>query len=311
MIALYIILAVLFFVAVNILIGSFVGYKMSFYVNRKEKSNKITKKMTSDEFDPYLDLIDECKEKILALPSEKVSITSHDNLKLSATYYEYSKDAPIEILVHGYRSNSHRDMAIYILRALKLKHSALVIDQRASGLSEGKVTTFGIKERYDVLDWANYLVERFPLNKIILAGVSMGTATVLMATGLDLPKNVWYVIADCGFSCVKGIITDVMDKMGLPSKILFPMVQIGAKLYGKFNVLETSPIEEIKKSKVPVIFFHGTKDNFVPYQMSVDNFNACPTKKKLVSFEGVGHALCYYADPEKYFSELVEFEKSL
>ena len=311
MITLYIILAVLFFVAVNILIGSFVGYKMSFYVNRKEKSNKITTKMTSDDFVPYYGLIDDCKEKILVLPSEKVSIISHDNLKLVATYYEYSKDAPIEILVHGYRSNSHRDMAIYILRALKLKHSALVIDQRASGYSEGKVTTFGIKERYDVLDWANYLAKRFPENKIILSGISMGTATVLMATGLDLPKNVWYVVADCGFSCIKSIITNVMDKMGLPSKILFPMVQIGAKLYGKFNVLETSPIEEIKKSKVPVIFFHGTKDNFVPYQMSVDNYNACPTKKKLVSFEGVSHALCYYAQTEKYFNELVEFEKSL
>lgn len=311
MLALYIIIAVLFFVAINIFIGSYVGYKMSFHVNRKEKSNKITTKMMPNDFDAYHDFIFDCRDKILALPSESVFITSHDNLKLHATYYEFCKGAPIEILVHGYRSNSHRDMAIYILRCQKLKHNALVIDQRAGGLSEGKVITFGIKERYDILSWSNYLVERFPDCKIILSGISMGSATVLMATGLDLPKNIWYVVADCGYSCVRSIITDVMKKLKLPANALFPFVKIGAKLYGKFNIEETSPIDEIKKSKVPIIFFHGTKDDFVPYQMGVDNFNACPTKKKLVTFTGVGHALCYYAEPDKYFNELVEFEKSL
>ena len=311
MIALYIILSILFFIGANILIGSYVGYKNSFYSNKKDVTNKITKKMMSGEFDPYYDFIFECRDKILTLPSEDVYITSHDGLKLHATFYELFKGAPVEILVHGYRSNSHRDMAVYILRCIELKRNALVIDQRASGLSDGNVITFGIKERYDVLDWANYLAKRFPESKIVLSGISMGTATVLMATGLDLPKNVWYVIADCGYSNVRDIISAVMKRLHLPAKMLFPFVKIGAKLYGKFNVEETSPIEEIKKSKVPIIFLHGTNDNYVPYQMGVDNFNTCPTKKKLVPFENVGHALCYYVDPDKYLNELIEFEKSL
>lgn len=311
MIALYIILSILFFIGLNILIGSYVGYRNSFYSNKKDVPNKITKKMMSNDFDPYYDFIFECRDKILALNSEDVYITSHDGLKLHATYYENFKGAPVEILVHGYRSNSHRDMAVYILRCIKLKRNALVIDQRASGLSDGNVITFGIKERYDVLDWTNYLVKRFPDGKIILSGISMGTATVLMATGLDLPKNVWYVIADCGYRNVREIISDVMKKLHLPAKMMFPFVKIGAKLFGKFDVEETSPIDEIKKSKVPIIFIHGTNDNYVPYQMGVDNFNACPTKKKLVTFEKVGHALCYYADPDKYLTELIEFEKSL
>ena len=98
MIALYIILAVLFFIAINIFIGSYVGYKMSFYSDRQDKPHKITKKMMPDDFVPYYDFIFECRDKVLALPSEQISITSHDGLKLHAKYYEYAPGAVTEIM---------------------------------------------------------------------------------------------------------------------------------------------------------------------------------------------------------------------
>lgn len=63
-----------------------------------------------------------------------------------------------------------------------------MVDERAHGKSEGKVITFGIRERCDCKLWAEYAVKRYGENKdIFLAGVSMGAASVMMASNLGLP----------------------------------------------------------------------------------------------------------------------------
>ena len=63
------------------------------------------------------------------------------------------------------------------------KSASLHIDQRAAGESEGKYIGFGVLESRDCCLWAQYIAKRFgPDQKIILAGLSMGASTVLMAT---------------------------------------------------------------------------------------------------------------------------------
>lgn len=243
-----------------------------------------------------------------ALPSREVEIKSHDGLTLRGKYYEHFPDAPIEIMMHGYQGNSERDMNGGIFRSRDCGHNALVVDHRASGRSEGKVISFGINEHRDCLLWIDFILKEInPEAKIILTGVSMGAATVMIASGTDLPKNVIGVLADCGYTSNEDIIKKVIREMKLPADILYPFARLGARIFGKFNLDEFSPIEQVKKSKIPIIFFHGDADDFVPCEMSQRNFDACGTEKKLVIVKGAGHGLAFPYNEEYYLEEANKF----
>ena len=117
----------------------------------------------------------------------------------------------------------------------------ILVDERAHGESGGNVTTFGIRERRDVLSWARYAEERFGKERpLILSGVSMGAAAVLMAAGEPLPENVCGIVADCPFSSPEAIIRTVMK--GMHVSFLWPSVALSALLFGHFSLTQSSAL---------------------------------------------------------------------
>ena len=243
------------------------------------------------------------------LPSVKLFMTSRDGLSLCGTYYEKEKGAPIEILFHGYKGTALRDLSGGIYRCHRLGHNVLVVDHRASGKSEGRVITFGVKEALDCLDWIDLVIKQIDSNaKIIIGGVSMGAATVMTAAGEKLPENVVGVVADCGYTSTEAIVKKVMKDMKLPPDLLYPFARLGAILFGHFDPDKRSPIKAMQRCTLPIIFFHGDVDGYVPCYMSEQNFNACISqKKRLVIVKGADHGLCLPVDVDGYILELEEF----
>lgn len=238
-----------------------------------------------------------------------VEIKSFDGLTLRGRYYECRKGGTIEILFHGYRGNSFRDLCGGVSRCFRLGHNALIVDHRASGRSEGRVITFGAKECRDCVDWVNFAIKNIdPDARIIITGISMGAATVMMAASKELPANVVGVLADCGYTSTRDIIKKVMRDMKLPPNLLYPFARLSAIVFGGFDPDADSPIESMKKCKIPVIFFHGDVDAYVPCYMSEQNFGACASeKKRFVVTPGAGHGLCFPTDQEAYLEALREF----
>ena len=98
----------------------------------------------------------------------------------------------------------------------------------------------------------------------------------------------------------------------MPPNLMYPFIKLGARIFGGFDLEKYSPIEAMKKCTIPIIFIHGTTDDFVPYEMSVENFNACTHKcKKMVTVEGAGHGLAYLKDTDGYFKGIREFDELL
>ena len=299
---------VLFLIAA-VLIISYICFRMAFYADRRKQTAPDMLDLPDGEaYKPFLGYMEQCAKEVRAMPCEELYTTSFDGLSLYGRYYEYAPGAPIELMLHGYRGSAERDLSGGVRRAFRLGHSVLLVDQRCSGKSGGNVITFGIKEHKDCLNWVEKLRERFGPNvKIILTGISMGAATVLLAAGQQLPDNVIGVLADCGYTSAKDIIQLLIKSIGLPPKLAYPFVKLGAKLYGGFDLEEVSPCEEIKKATLPVIFFHGEDDHFVPCYMSRQNYDACQSRKKLVTIAGAGHGLSYPVDKERYLAAMKEF----
>ena len=306
---LWILLGVLAFLLIGFLAITYICYRITFYAPKR-------KPLQEDEFDipegeiyePWRESMVKWTKEVRAMPAQEFSITSHDGLKLYARFYEYAPGAPIELMFHGYRGSAERDLSGGVQRCRKLGRSTFLVDQRCSGKSDGSTITFGIQEHKDCLAWVDFMVKHFgPDVKIILTGISMGASTVLMAAGNPLPPQVIGVLADCGFSDAGSIIRDVAKKMGLPVKLSYPFVKLGAKLFGHFDLEETSAVEAMKHCTVPVIFFHGENDDFVPCQMSRDVYAACQSRKRLVTVPGAGHGLSYLLAPAEYLDALRSF----
>ena len=99
--------------------------------------------------------------------------------------------------------------------------------------------------------------------------------------------------------------------MHLPDNLLYPFVRLGARLFGRFDPDSNSPIASMPNCRVPVIFFHGDTDAFVPMSMSEENHNACAAPKHFVITPGAGHGLCFPVDVDTYVREIEEFFKPL
>ena len=244
-----------------------------------------------------------------SMPHTDVSVVSFDGLTLRGKFYEYEKGAPIELMLHGYKGDSERDLCGGVARCFALGHSAFIIDHRASGRSDGKVITFGVNESRDALLWIDYIIKNIDSDaKIILTGISMGAATAMICAGEELVENVVGVLADCGYTSAKDIIKKVMTDMKLPADILYPFAKLGAKIFGRFDLDERSPIDAMARCRLPIIFFHGDTDDYVPHCMSVQNYNACVSEnKRLVTVKNAGHGLCFVIDSENYINELKDF----
>lgn len=305
----YIFIGITAFFAVAVLAVAYICYRMAFYARDCDKKSKEEFPIPDGEiYEPWRDKMVGWMKQTRALPCQSFTITSFDGLKLQAKYYEQTPGATVELMFHGYRGYAERDLCGGVQRCFALGHNAFIVDQRACGDSEGNVITFGVNEYKDCLSWLKLLIQHFgPDVKIMLTGISMGASTVLNAAGCPLPDNVVGVLADCGFSSPAAIIKKVIGDMKLPADLSYPFVRLGARIFGHFNIDEIASQDAVCKCKLPVLFFHGEDDAYVPCGMSRINYEACPSRKKLVTIPGAGHGLCYPVAPQLYLQEMRDF----
>jgi len=245
---------------------------------------------------------------------EEVWIKSFDGLKLKGYYLKNEKSqGRVMIVCHGYRSFPYFDFSASAKVYYEQGFDLLFIVERAHLDSEGKYITFGLKERYDLLEWIKFVDKRHGGRaRILLAGVSMGASTVMYALGLDLPKSVKGALCDCGFDTPKHVIGFALIEVFKSKKLasfmsnfvsFAALFKIGS-LLGRVNTSKS-----LKKNTLPVMFAHGKADDVVPFEMFEKNISCNPSEMFTVTSEKAAHGLVFYYENEEYlktFQKLIE-----
>lgn len=308
------IIAALFLVLVVSLFMIFlrIVYSMVF-AKKKAKPNSSRELPNTRQYDTVKGKMLELIDRLEAAPFEEIIVKSHDRLKLYGRFYERNSTDLVEIAFHGYHGHAIRDFCGGSYISHNGGISTILVDQRSHENSEGSSVTFGLKERYDVLTWVNYVIDRFGKDvKIILTGISMGAATVLMACELDLPKNVVGIIADCPYSSPKEIIMRVTKNRKLPVNFMYFFIKLSARIYAGVNIEESSALEAVKHAKVPILVIHGDDDRLVPYSMGKKIYDACSSEhKQFLSVHGAGHGLSYFVNTDEYSKTVTDFIKKV
>lgn len=312
---------VLSFVVPLIFLYNIFIYFFVFKANFSRKDNFFTEKRElaffggEKNYQEHLEKVRFLEE--LNLPM--LEVKTQDNLSLKAYLWEAEKDCRgTVILMHGFRSNPFRDFAVIAPMFHKLGFNVLLPYQRAHGLSEGKWITFGLKERFDCREWIFKVNTLYGKDlPIFLGGISMGSSTVTMTCGFDLPDNVRGCIADCGFTSPHEIVFWTMiKKRKIPVslvRLLLASANFQSANFAGFDFNEYSTYTALKKTYLPFLFITGTEDRTVPYEMTMSNFllykQKNPDRTTLALFEGAHHAVSYLSDEEKYEREVASFVK--
>ena len=249
---------------------------------------------------------------------EDITLKSFDGLNLTSTLIMNENPTnKFIVLVHGV-SICYVGSLKYFDIFYKNGFNVLIVNQRRHGKSEGKYSTYGFYEKYDVNMWIEYLKSRFG-NDIILGlhGESMGAGTVIET--IPLNDSIKFVIEDCGYSNFHELIGFQIThayKNRLVRKILRPSLIFAnffMKTKAKFSMKKIVPIDIVASSSLPMMFVHGKGDYFVPWYMAVDLYKA-KTKgyKELYLVEGAKHAEALEVNKILYEKKIMTFiEKAL
>ena len=244
------------------------------------------------------------------LEKEDVYIESFDHLKLHGYLFMLNQNSKKFLIgVHGFQSHALNEFAPHIRYYQEKGFNLLLVDDRAHGYSEGEYITMGVKDRLDVINWAKYLVEEYGTDiKILLHGVSMGAATVLSTSSeKGLPTQVKGIISDCGFSSNEAAFANQIKTLyKINPNLILKICKWYAKHRAGFDFAEARPIDQVKNSRVPILFVQGVNDFMVPKQMAVDLYTACSSKKKLLLVEGANHAESIAINPNGYHRAIEE-----
>lgn len=286
---------------------SFVTYMITFYSPHKGQ-NDVNRLPPGEQYEARAAEMHALIDNFAVRPFQPVYTLSRDGLRLFARYYHTRDGAPLAICCHGYRATGPRDFSGGSAFLIEQGCNVLLIDERAEGESEGHTITFGIKERYDVLSWIDYINARFGSDtKILLFGVSMGAATVLYAAGEKLPRNVVGILADSPYSSPETIIRKVCRDLRAPDAILYPFIAAGAFLFGFFRLSDADAVRAVRNARVPILILHGEDDRFVPCDMSAPIAAANPDYIKRYTFPRAAHGISYLEDPVRYRKIAADF----
>lgn len=280
-------------------------------------------------WDQYYDEIQEGIVWISQQEAEDIYIQSEDGLKLHARLMDQSGAKGTVLMFHGYRTHPEVDFSASSHVYYECGNRIVHIDQRAAGESEGKYIGFGVLESRDCCLWAQYIANRFGTDqKIILAGLSMGASTVLMATAhhedrrvrincspeepmevsMTLPKNVTGIVADSAFSSPYDIIKKrIRTTYHCKGRLLTIAIGIWSRMLAHYSLKELSVPDVMKHNTIPVLLVHGTEDSNVPVEMTVKIAENCQAPKQVLLIKGAEHGTGYLVDNEAYKKALQEF----
>ena len=261
------------------------------------------------EDDETNQMIEKIKQKnikfIKGLNPETVSIINCQGNNLKATFVPSKTSSnKYVILSHGYRYNGLGEFGLILPFYYEQNINILAVDHQAAGESEGKYITFGYQESIDIIQWAQYLIERFGQDiDIYLHGISMGAATVCQCAGNEnFQPQIKGIISDCPYASAKKELMHTMEMFpkqlrGVTYNLLAKKLE--SKCQAKLD--EVNAIEAIKKCKVPFLAIHGMEDTFVPTNGSIEIFDACPVEDKhTLIVEKAAHAQSYWFAKDRY-----------
>tara|TARA_B100000029_G_scaffold407425_1_gene408341 strand:+ start:76 stop:1068 length:993 start_codon:yes stop_codon:yes gene_type:complete len=197
---------------------------------------------------------------------QEVDFPSRDkNIQISGWLFNFFKDRPIVIVVHGLYPNGKCKPESNLITSLLIKNkiNALSIDLRNYGQSTivSEYENLGLSEYKDVLGAYDFLKQiNFNDDEIGLVGISLGASTVIFAAKNESRiKAIW---SESSLAEFKMILQDEISRYGVPHDFGLA-VSLSGKFLTGIDPTQLSPIYSLT-NKQNYFFTHGENDKRIP-----------------------------------------------
>ena len=213
------------------------------------------------------------------------------------------------VVVHGYTDNHLCFLNLVRMYRDSLNYNVMVPDLHYHGYSEGQAVQMGWLDRLDVRRFGDMAHQIWGDDFLVVHGVSMGAATTMMLSGDDLPEYYRAFVEDCGYSSVwDQFAHNLKDSFHLPPFPVLNSASIVCKRKYGWSFKEASSVAQLAKCERPMLFIHGDKDDFVPFEHLQKNYDAkVKGYKEMWVAPGSEHAMAYKDHPAEYTQHVRAF----
>ncbi|HEV8131932.1 MAG TPA: alpha/beta hydrolase [Acidobacteriota bacterium] len=241
---------------------------------------------------------------------EEVIFSSPPDIRLQGWYLPGTTSRTAVIFCHGL-NRSRVEMLPQAQFVHSLGLSGLLFDLRHHGRSSGNKSTFGAREKDDVLAAVAWMRDKQPHSKIILWGISMGAAAVMLAAAED--SRIDGVICDSTYTSFNETVDHHFRLFfRLPSWPIANEIRALIQWRGGFRGEEIDIREATRRLGIrPVMFVAQSSDRRMPadYARELFSLSTSPYKQLLI-LDGRRHGHAYRDHPAEYQQVVLEFLKS-
>jgi uncharacterized protein len=233
-----------------------------------------------------------------------VSLTARDGAKLDGWFIDAKRPPKSCVMVlHGI-ADSRVGSAGFAPMFLDAGYSVLIPDSRAHGTSGGDIVTYGLLEKYDVIDWIAWL-RGAGCTSIYGLGESLGAASLIQACSLAPVFRA--AVAESSYSDLRSIAEyRVSEFSRLASRFLVSSGMIVARLRYGLDLEQASPRDAISRAQTPILLIHGLEDKQTPASHSIAIAAANPSAR-LWLVPGAGHTAAAAAAPAEFRRRVLDW----
>ncbi len=277
-------------------------FKIAF--SHKSKQKRVKKKNLDSELKKHkIDLCWWQKQK-----TKKFEIKSYDGTNLVGNFLD-NKSSKCAIIFHGY-GQTYEETSLFCKMFSDKNFNVLAVESRAHNSSGGNIVSLGLFEKDDVVAWANFFAEKFPDQKIVLFGGSMGAMAVCGASGENLPKNVVAIISDSAYSNAVEQIDFTLKRFGIFKNIIKKHLLSFSKHVYQLDLAKADVCGLVKKTQVPILYIHCTGDTIVPVENAQKLYSATPQNlREVYIIDGADHLRGYAQEGVEYEKRVNDFLK--
>ena len=268
------------------------------YIKKKDDDVILSREQEAKRFDEVW--YESCRK-------EQLTITSPSGYAIKGIFLKPLETTSTVIICHGVTENKINSMK-YARMFERLGFNAVVYDHRRHGDSEGKTTSYGHYEKFDLQAMVEAVRERIGENALLgIHGESMGAATTILYAGTLESKADFYV-SDCAFSNFPELLTIIFkDSLLINPKYTIPFANIFLRFRDGYSLSEVNPLKAVTEIDKPVLFIHSEPDTFIPADMSKQLYEAKKGDKMLKIFDKGAHAKSFNESPVEYEQTVAKF----
>lgn len=237
----------------------------------------------------------------------RVSVTS-EGLRLVGEYFDFGNKKAVIIIPGRMETCAY---SYYFAKPYEeMGYNVLAIDNRSHGLSEGKYNTVGLREYKDIIVWAKLLREEYGVESVALHGICIGGATAIYAAAdEDSKKYFSALVLDGTYNNFRIMMDARFRDRKKPVFPFVPIIMAYLKRAAGKDAVKFSPITEIDKLGIPVLFLYSKEDVFSDPVNVQKLYDKCKTEKRIHWFEKGIHSHIRINAQEEYDGQIKEFFK--